>query len=310
MKYKLLLLFLFTNIVFSKEVSVFGAGDLNSKKPYGLTSAEKVTFANKVRLDKLNKKINSLSYKLTNVKSRYDDLDQKLEGMSSVFENDGENINKTKRLISNINNDIDSANLELDKIKKLSMTNSNNIIELEKRLDSFINLQNLNNKKVLNLLNKINKNYISKKQFDELVNFINSKKTKKQKNKKTKKQKLTNKQKLSKAIRMVNKHHYAKSIPLWNELLKSNYMPATVNYYMGEVRFAKQEYQQAIGYYKTSMMLYDEAKYIPNLLLHSAISFEKIKDNENALNFYYTLVDVYSSSKEAKIAKKHLKKLE
>ena len=37
------LTFLFsTSILFSQEVSVFGAGDLESSNPYGLTSSERV----------------------------------------------------------------------------------------------------------------------------------------------------------------------------------------------------------------------------------------------------------------------------
>lgn len=57
------------------------------------------------------------------------------------------------------------------------------------------------------------------------------------------------------------------------------------------------------------MMLYDEAQYIPKLLLHSAISFEKTKDKDNAINFYGTLVDAYPETEEAKVAQKNLKKL-
>jgi TolA-binding protein len=55
------------------------------------------------------------------------------------------------------------------------------------------------------------------------------------------------------------------------------------------------------------MTLYDKAKYLPKLLLHSAISFDKLGDNENAQNFYYTLIDVYPNTKEAKEASKKIK---
>jgi TolA-binding protein len=56
-------------------------------------------------------------------------------------------------------------------------------------------------------------------------------------------------------------------------------------------------------------MLDDEASYIPRLLLHSAISFERLNDKENSINFYKTLIDTYPSSKESKKASKILKKL-
>jgi TolA-binding protein len=45
---------------------------------------------------------------------------------------------------------------------------------------------------------------------------------------------------------------------------------------------------------------------MPKLLLHSAISFEKLGDVDNASSFYSTLIDVYGDTKEAKIAKKKL----
>ena len=34
-----------------------------------------------------------------------------------------------------------------------------------------------------------------------------------------------------------------------------------------------------------------KAVYMPSLLLHSAISFEKTKDKENTKSFYSTLID-------------------
>ena len=37
---------------------------------------------------------------------------------------------------------------------------------------------------------------------------------------------------------------------------------------------------------------------MPTLLLHSAISFENIKDKENAKSFYGTLIELYPSSEE------------
>ena len=310
---KLIIVLLFSTYLLSKEVSVFGAGNINSDKPYGLTASEKVVYDNKKNIKNLNNRLESLSYKLLNMKSSYNDLNERLQGITSVYENDSENINKTKKSINSISNNIETTNITIDKLKQLTLSNSDSIISLEKRLDDYITLQNLNNQKVEKLLNNINKNYVSKKQFDELVNYVNSnKKTKLKAKTKTivkKVSRLTNKQKLAKAIKMVNKRYFTKSLPIWNELLKSNYMPATVNYYMGEVRFGKRNYKKAIHHYKTSMMLYDEADYIPNLLLHSAMSFENIKDNENALNFYNTLIDVYENSKEAKIAKKQLKNL-
>jgi tetratricopeptide (TPR) repeat protein len=282
------------------EVSMFDAGDINIAKPYGLTKAEQVSYDNKQKLDILNKKLNTL-------KSNFNDINEKIEGISSVYESDSETLNKAKRTLSN-------TALTIKDLKELSITNSESIINLEKKLDSFISTQTRNNQKLektlfkmVSLVNKINQNYVTTNQFDELVKFVNNGKliTTKPKPRKT----LSNSSKLIKAISMVNRRYFTKSLPLWNELLKANYKPATVNFYLGEVRFGKKQYEKAIHHYKTSMLLYDEASYIPTLLLHSAISFEKIRDKENAMNFYSTLVDTYPSSKEAIKAQKQLNKL-
>ena len=55
------------------------------------------------------------------------------------------------------------------------------------------------------------------------------------------------------------------------------------------------------------MIADDKASYIPTLLLHSAESFENMKEKENALKFYKTIVEVYPKTDEAKEAKKKLK---
>jgi TolA-binding protein len=297
---KYLLSLLFLGSIFAKEVSVFDAGNINISEPYGLTQSEQASYNNKKKLEELNRKYIKL-------KTSYEDLSQKLQGISSVYENDSESLSKTKRTISSINNNIEATSLSIDKVKQLTLLNAENIIQLEKRLDDFISVQELNNKKVTDLVNKINKNYVTNQQFDELVKFVNKNKSLKKSSKKV--VKISNASKFKRAVTMINTRYFTKSIPLWNELLKAKYKPASTNFYLGEARFGKKQYEKAIHHYKTSMLLYDEAKYIPRLLLHSAISFEKTKDTENAINFYSTLVDTYPSSKEAIQAQKQLNKL-
>jgi len=312
----LVVLSVFLNAV---ELSMFDAGDINSDKPYGLTKAEKAAYENKKRLKELNYKFNKLKYS-------YDEMNQKVQGISSIYENDNESLSKARRTINNINNSVEATNLSIENLKKLSITNSDGLINLEKRLDDFIATQETNNKtveeslkKITLLLNKINKDYVTNKQFDELVDFVNGKKINKKNVKKSvknntkvksKTKSISNKEKFNQAVAMVKKNRLTISIPLWNDLLLAKYKPASSNFYMGEVRFGKKQYEKAISHYKTSMMLYDEAAYIPTLLLHSAISFEKTDDIENAINFYSTLIDTYPSTNEAKKAKKLLSKLQ
>lgn len=98
-------------------------------------------------------------------------------------------------------------------------------------------------------------------------------------------------------------------MPIFKHLIKEKYRPAESNFFVGEIKFYRRKYKEAISYFKTSMLLYDKSKYLPKLLLHSAISFQKLKDNENARNFYSTLIDIYPESDEAKEASKKIKSL-
>ena len=105
---------------------------------------------------------------------------------------------------------------------------------------------------------------------------------------------------------LFKKEYFTKTIHILNYLLKSNYRPAESNYLLGEISYYRKKYKDAISYFKTSAILYDKAKYMPKLLLHSAISFEKTNDLSNATSFYNTIIDVYPASNEAKSASKNL----
>ena len=312
----ILILIFISTFSFSKEVSVFGAGDINSENPYGLTKTEKSIYKNKNKLESLTSKYNKLQ-------SNFDELSQQIQGFNSVYENDSENLNKTRKSMVSIDSAIKSNQSDLQNLQQVSKLNTDSIITLEKRLDEFIELQTKNNKtlekslsRVTYLLNKINKKYVNKDEFNELVKYVNGDSKNISKKKESVKQvlskpeiKLTNKQKYNKAVAMFNKRYFTKSLPIWNDLLGTSYKQASVNYYVGEIRYSKKQYKKAIFHFKKSMMLNDEANYVPKLLLHSAISFEKLGDKENASNFYSTIIDVYENTQEAKIAKKQLKNL-
>lgn len=231
-------------------------------------------------------------------------------------------MHKAKKTISAINNNIEANSINISKnsnLSKIVEENSLNLFKLENKIDTFIELQQKNNKIVEqslkntnDLINNINSQYVTKKQFDELVKFINKKKISKNRITKKKKNivKRTDKESLSYAISLFNNNYLTKSKPIFLRLIKKNYKPAESNFYLAEILYYKKRYKDAIHYFKTSMMLYDQASYIPKLLLHSAISFEKLKDKDNAINFYSTLVDAYPETKEAIEAQNKLQKLQ
>jgi TolA-binding protein len=294
----------------AKEISVFGAGDIESSSPYGLTKSEKVILKN-------TNKIKSLTSKINNLEQNNENLNQKIDGIASVYENDSNSLNKAKQNLNELNNQLLTNTNTSNTLQEQILINSQNITKLDKKINDFILLQKKNNKslfksmkKLTYSVNKINKNYVSKVQFDELVGFVNNPGKKPLRSTiKKKTVSKSNKNTMKEAMVLFNKNYVTKSIPLFERLIKNKYKPAENSFYLGEVYFIKRKYKDAIHYYKKSMILNDQALYIPKLLLHSAMSFENTNDKENAINFYSTLVDAYPETKEAKVASKKLKKL-
>lgn len=87
------------------------------------------------------------------------------------------------------------------------------------------------------------------------------------------------------------------------------YKPAASNYYLGEVSYYTNKYEDAIFYFKKSAGLHDKATYIDTLLLHAAISLEKTGDKGQAKIFYENIIQNYEGKKTAQIAKQKLSKL-
>ncbi len=309
---KLLSIILFTvSILSAEEVSVFGAGDLESPSPYGLTSFEKVTLKNKNNLNKFDRKIDD-------TRSNLEVLSERIEGIESIVDGDSRKLNTNVLNLKKFSKSMELQDVLLEEIKRNILDSDTNTNELKNEFENYSKIQNNNIKLLENkikeltvLVNKINTDYISKKRFNELVNFINKEATKKNKkistsSKKTNQFNKPKKELLEDARKLFKKDYFTKAIPIFKYLIEKEYRPAESNYYLGEIWFYRKKYKDAIHHFKISMMLYDKAKYIPKLLLHSAISFEKINDLDNAANFYGTLIDVYPDTKEAKIAQDNL----
>jgi len=261
-------------LLFGAEVSVFGAGNLDSKTPYGLTKSEQHILQNKKDIKKLNSRI-STSFEES------DSVMERIEGLESIVEGDSSSIYKIKRELKNIKNDIARNKLVTEQL--------------------------LNDHKVLSLKHE--------REIADLRNAINSiakhlKKYGSSGSKKQSKPVKSNKQVFNEAVKMFEKDQLSSSLPKFKYLIAKNYKPATSNYYIGEIHYFKKRYEKALGFYKKSISLYSKASFTHRLLYHSAVSFEKIKDYDNAKDFYNTLIQMYPKSKFIKSAKANLKKLE
>ena len=322
--------------LYANEISVFGAGNLDSKNPYGLTKTEEHILKNK-------KELGSIDSKVKGVKTEIELVNERIDGLESLYEGDSKKLNDTVIKLNQSIKDIETnTNLTLQNKESIdqnkeSINNIKNVVdqlmlvqeESAKSFQTNIDLLKKSMDNLASLINEINQNYVSNKNMQEnmqenMAQFLSIKdfnkfkkdlikdleaiskvKTVVVKDKKGKKK--SKKEVYEEAKDMVEKNYLTKSIPLWEYLIEKNYKPAESNFQLGNIWYFKAEYNKAIKHFKTSAMLYDKGWWMPKLLLHSAISFEKINDIENASNFYSTLIEIYPDSKEAKEAKKNLK---
>ncbi|MCG3655947.1 tetratricopeptide repeat protein [Aliarcobacter butzleri] len=313
MKKYLPLLLVVTSLTVAEEVSVYG----DSSASYNLTSTEK-------HILKTQTSVSNLSSKLDEINSLVNSINSRLNGLESTYEGD------SARLNSKLN--------ELQKNGVSSDLGSNN--------DSTANQSDLNAlkaaiTKLTALVNKINSEYVSSTELEknmqqfvtreefEAVKKAMGVKTSSVAPTKTTETKSASiddsssstvsigevktaedKAKLmSEAKKDYDAKAYTTAIPKYEKLIEVNYKPAENNFYLGEMWYKRKKYDTAISHFKKSAMLNDKAAYMPTLLLHSAISFENVKDKENAKSFYGTLIELYPNSSEAKEAKTKLSKL-
>ncbi|WP_323592783.1 tetratricopeptide repeat protein [Aliarcobacter butzleri] len=313
MKKYLPLLLVVTSLTVAEEVSVYG----DSSASYNLTSTEK-------HILKTQTSVSNLSSKLDEINSLVNSINSRLNGLESTYEGD------SARLNSKLN--------ELQKNGVSSDLGSNN--------DSTANQSDLNAlkaalTKLTALVNKINSEYVSSteleknmQQFVTREEFEAVKKAMGVKTSSLSPTKTTETKSASiddsssstvsigevktaedkaKLMNEAKKDYDAKAyntaIPKYEKLIEVNYKPAENNFYLGEMWYKRKKYDTAISHFKKSAMLNDKAAYMPTLLLHSAISFENVKDKENAKSFYGTLIELYPNSSEAKEAKTKLSKL-
>lgn len=270
----------------AEEQSAFGAGDLNSPNPYGLTDTEKVILKNR-----------ELKRDVGTVSTQVGTLEEQMDGVRSVLDGTNERMNKIDKRLSAI-----EASFGVD---SNSSDISTQIEELHVYLNQSRKSQEKNNKKIKkvlqelsSLIDSINSNYVSKQELEKRLAKLEGKKVAvaptKQLSKKSGKELLTTAQKLYKNGKYSEaKEYFAQSI-------SKRYKPALSNFMLGEIEYKQKSYSNAITYYKNSVELYDKASYMPKLLYHTAISFDKIGDRANANKFYSALKSNFPDSKEAK----------
>jgi len=293
----------FSTLLLSAEPSAFGAGDLTNPNPYGLTSNEKVILDTKTELKKVAIKSNNQDNKLNSLRDRIDGLQTIVESLSRKAHNNKINIQKQNELITQNSKNTDEFQI---RVGDLAHKNAEDIKQLK------LVLQEMSK-----LIDEINAQYITKAEFNSLVNDVNKFKKlmaqelksgskSKKSSKKSKLSSMSNKEIYDKANAYYKRKYYTNAIEYFEYLIKKNYKPAYSHYMIGEMYYHRKNYANAISYFKKSSSLYSKAKYMPKLMLHTAISMKKTGDKKHANVFFNAVIAKYPNSKEAKEAKKYI----
>jgi TolA-binding protein len=301
----LLAAFLLPLPLLASEPSAFGAGDLDSDNPYGLTSSEKSILKNKKTLDSIKQKSYANENQVGSLLERVDGLQTVIEGLNEKSE---KNRIELKSITDQFGADgsIEQIQGVVKANQELSKANEANIVKLRTLLDEFSKL-----------LDTINSDYVSKKEFNALVVDVNEFKSLMGKELRgsskaaaapVKEESSISSADLAKMAKAnYDRQRYTKAIIQYETLIDRKYKPAMSNYMIGEMWYYRKDYGKAISYFKESAKLYDKASYMPTLLLHSAISMENTGDDKNAQMFFSAIVAKYPDSKAAKAARSHIK---
>ncbi|QCD44265.1 Tol-Pal system protein YbgF [Campylobacter mucosalis] len=255
------------------QVSAFDAGNLNTENPYGLTENEKELLKNKRNVQSLQGDLSSVI--------------EQIQGLQSVLDGINSRMSRIEQRISD---------LEL-RVNGDATSGGNSIAELKKYSYETRAIQEKNYQKITKTLNQLGA-LIDKKSTQTINNA-------KQDTKPTSSNDLSkkdNKTVMSEAVKLFNSNKDQDAKEHFEYLLTKKYQPSASNYYLGEIAYKKKMYSEAIGYYQKSVQGDDKASYMPRLLYHTAISFDKVGDTASANRFYKALKVGYPDTKEAQAA--------
>ena len=277
--------FFFAALFAANEPSAFEAGDLNREHPYGLTPAERHIYTNTQQIKRLSSRLYSLEQRVSN-------LEEKMDGLKSVVEGIDESLNQLRkeRGSKDLEAQIEALRADLNQSVEVQKSNYAQIKKVLEEMSS--------------LIDKINESYVTKEELDRRLFSILAQLQKERLSKKSGYQ-------LYKEARAAYKQkNFEKAKELFLASANKRYKPATSNFYAGESCYYLKEYDCALTHYKKSASLYQNASYMPTLLLHTAISLDRLGRKKEAKKFYTSVIKLYPKSKAAHIAKRYLKKLQ
>lgn len=261
------------SLLYAYEPSVYGAGDMNSAEPYGLTETEQTVLNNKNALQRLLNKVN--------------EQQRKMDGLVSIIEGQNKEIVELKERLSmsekNSQQDEDankSYTLMLEMGQMIDKINNTYVTQEQLKEALAGSRLQTSNRSSSNLGSQINNTQIRGNSADIY----------------------------RKGVQLFSKRSYGAAKDNFDRALAANYKPAASNYYLAEIAYYTFNYETAVSHYKESASLYDKASYMPVLYLHTAISLAKSGEQEQANSFFEHVIATYPNTRAAAIAKKRISK--
>lgn len=273
------------------EPSVFGAGDLNSPNPYGLTHEEKLILENKKELQTVIQKNNMQNAKVETVTER-------LDGMQGIIEGLGQRSNEQSIILQKLQEQLtpdSNGSVSLDDLSKQVNANTENIAQFKTLLEE-----------LSHAVDEINMNYVSKEQFAVLIKQL---KVSVPDRTIAPSAKMSNADIEKEANKLFGQKKYDEAQSYFEQMVQKKYKVSDAYYMIGETQFERKKYKEAVLSYKESASRNEKALYMPTLLLHSGISMEKTGDTATAKAFYQATISKYSGSGASKEAQERLSKL-
>ena len=258
------------SLLYAYEPSVYGAGDIDSASPYGLTKTEQAVLENKKTLQMLY--------------NRMTEQQRKIDGLTTVIEGQNREILELKEQLEIQTNQV-SKNTQNASSHDDNATYSM-LLELGQTIDH------------------INNTYVSR---DELKKVLAGSRPVASSQTSIGSPIGSNPaDTYRKGVQLFGKRSYDAAKARFEETVAINFKPAASNYYLGEIAYYTHNYEDAVSYYKLSASLYDQASYMDVLYLHTAIALDKSGEKAQARSFYQHVIDTYPNKKTASIARNRM----
>lgn len=312
-------------LLLAAETSVFDNKGIESKKKYGFSETEEFIYTNKKDIDFVKSRLYRLEEGLKSSQSSQ-------EGLLPIVQNNSKTVSEISKQVDALSN---KSEKQEQLIKNIELQMADFALALEK-IKSDLQIQQTFNKtaeqndklfetkmqELIKKLEKLETVAVSKGGYEKTIkNIINELAATKEEV-----AKLTQTVKFSKpeayfkeqkpeeifkeAVAFLRKNSFDEArVRLFYLLNNTDYHKGIVLFNIGEVEYKQGRFKSAIESFKASGKEDKKASYMPVLLYHTGVSYEKLKDTKTALQYYKILIKSYPKSYLVKGAKNRAVKL-